>query len=86
LKELSDRYRDRVTTVALDVTDDRSIQQALAAALHAYDRIDVLVSNAGYRVVGAIEEVNPDDIKRQYDTNVFGAINMIRSVLPTMRE
>ena len=86
LKELNDRYPDRVTTIALDVTNAQSIQQAVEAALNAYNRIDVLVNNAGYGTVGAIEEVNDDDIRRQFDTNLFGAINVTRAVLPTLRE
>ncbi len=86
LKELSDRYPDRVTTLALDVTNAQSIQQAVEAALNAYNRIDVLVNNAGYGTVGAIEEVNDDDIRRQFDTNLFGAINVTRAILPTLRE
>lgn len=86
LKELSDRYPDRVTTIALDVTNAQSIQQAVEAALNAYNRIDVLVNNAGYGTVGAIEEVNDDDIRRQFDTNLFGAINVTRAILPTLRE
>jgi NADP-dependent 3-hydroxy acid dehydrogenase YdfG len=86
LKELSDRYPDRVTTIALDVTNAQSIQQAVEAALNAYNRIDVLVNNAGYGTVGAIEEVNDDDVRRQFDTNLFGAINVTRAILPTLRE
>lgn len=86
LKELSDRYSDRVTTIALDVTNAQSIQQAVKVALNAYNRIDVLVNNAGYGTVGAIEEVNDDDVRRQFDTNLFGAINVTRAILPTLRE
>ncbi|MBD1848419.1 SDR family NAD(P)-dependent oxidoreductase [Cyanobacteria bacterium FACHB-502] len=86
LKELSDRYPDRVMTIALDVTNAQSIQQAVEAALNAYNRIDVLVNNAGYGTVGAIEEVTDDDIRRQFDTNLFGAINVTRAILPTLRE
>lgn len=86
LKELSDHYPDRVTTIALDVTNPQSIQQAVEAALNAYNRIDVLVNNAGYGTLGAIEEVSDDHIKRQFDTNLFGALNLTRAVLPTMRE
>jgi NAD(P)-dependent dehydrogenase (short-subunit alcohol dehydrogenase family) len=86
LQELRDRYPDRVLTVALDVTDEQSVQQAVAAALSAYDRIDVLVNNAGYGAFGAIEEFSADDIRQQFEVNFFGLLNVTRAVLPTMRE
>lgn len=86
LKELSDRYPARVTTIALDVTNGQSIQPAVEAALNTYNRIDVLVNNVGYGTVGAIEEVNDDDVRRQFDTNLFGAINVTRAILPILRE
>jgi NAD(P)-dependent dehydrogenase (short-subunit alcohol dehydrogenase family) len=86
LKDLRDRYPDRVITVALDVTNEQSVQQAIAAALDAYDRIDVLVNNAGYGAFGAIEEFSTDDIRQQFEVNFFGLLDVTRAVLPTMRE
>jgi NAD(P)-dependent dehydrogenase (short-subunit alcohol dehydrogenase family) len=86
LQELRDRYPDRVLTVALDVTNEQSVQQAIAAALNTYDRIDVLVNNAGYALMGAVEEVSIEEVKRQFDTNFFGTLSMIRAVLPKMRK
>ena len=86
LKDLVDRYPNQVKAVALDVTNSQSVREAVEAALNEFDRIDVLVNNAGYGTMGAIEEVSDDDIKRQFDTNLFGALNVTRAVLPTMRE
>jgi NAD(P)-dependent dehydrogenase (short-subunit alcohol dehydrogenase family) len=86
LQELRDRYPDRVLTVALDVTNEQSVQQAVAAALDTYDRIDVLVNNAGYGTFGAIEEFSADDIRQQFEVNFFGLLDVTRAVLPTMRE
>jgi NAD(P)-dependent dehydrogenase (short-subunit alcohol dehydrogenase family) len=86
LQDLSDRYPGQVKAIALDVTDPQLIQQAVEAALNAYDRIDVLVNNAGYGMVGAIEEVSDAEIRRQFDTNLFGAINVTRAILPILRE
>jgi NADP-dependent 3-hydroxy acid dehydrogenase YdfG len=86
IQELRDRYPDRVLTVALDVTNEQSVQQAVAAALDTYDRIDVLVNNAGYGTFGAIEEFSVDDIRQQFEVNFFGLLDVTRAVLPTMRE
>jgi len=70
----------------LDVTDPESIQNAVAAALKCFGRIDVLVNNAGYAQVGAIEELTDDQIRQMYDVNVFGVVRMIREVVPHMRQ
>lgn len=86
LDDLVKQYPDTIKTVRLDVTNLQDVQTALKSALNAYARIDILVNNAGYGTIGAIEEVSDDDIKRQFDTNFFGALNMTRAVLPTMRE
>ena len=86
LDDLVKQYPDTIKTVRLDVTNLQDVQAALESALNAYARIDVLVNNAGYGTMGAIEEVSDEDIKRQFDTNLFGALNMTRAVLPTMRD
>jgi NADP-dependent 3-hydroxy acid dehydrogenase YdfG len=86
LSDLVQQYGDAIAPVQLDVTNPQNVQAAVETALNTYDRIDVLVNNAGYGSMGAIEEVSDDDIKRQFDTNLFGAIHMIRAVLPNMRD
>lgn len=71
--------------VALDVTDEAQAQAAVRAALDTFGRIDVLVNNAGFGLLGAVEESADKDVRRMYDTNVFGLLNVTRAVLPAMR-
>jgi NAD(P)-dependent dehydrogenase (short-subunit alcohol dehydrogenase family) len=71
--------------VALDVTNEAQAQAAVQAALERFGRIDVLVNNAGFGLLGAVEESSDADVRRMYDTNVFGLLNITRAVLPVMR-
>ncbi|MFP3541855.1 oxidoreductase [Rhizobium sp. SIMBA_035] len=71
--------------IALDVTDERQAQEAAAAAVQRFGRIDVLVNNAGYGLLGAVEEATADEIEKIYATNVFGLLKVTRAVLPHMR-
>jgi NAD(P)-dependent dehydrogenase (short-subunit alcohol dehydrogenase family) len=70
----------------LDVLDADSIRQALTDARTAFGGIDVLVNNAGYGAVGVFEAATPEQIQRQFDTNVFGVMNVIREILPYFRQ
>ena len=78
--------RDGLLAVAIDVTDERSMVAGVAAAEAKGGRIGVLVNNAGYALAGAIEELAMDDLRRQFETNLFGLIRMTQLVLPGMRE
>jgi NAD(P)-dependent dehydrogenase (short-subunit alcohol dehydrogenase family) len=71
--------------VSLDVTDASQARAALDAAIAAFGRVDVVVNNAGYGLFGALEELPDDDVRRQFETNVFGALNVIRAALPHLR-
>src|SRR5258707_2058213 len=71
--------------LSLDVGWDASVEAAIQSLLEQAGRIDVLVNNAGYAQVGAIEESSLADVQAQFDTNVFGVIRMIKAVLPVMR-
>ena len=70
----------------LDVTDDKSVKDAINTIAVKQRRIDVVVNNAGYGSVGAVEDFSIDEIKTQFETNFFGAIRVIQSVLPLMRQ
>ena len=72
--------------VALDVTDEGQAGAAVAAALARFGHVDVLVNNAGFGLLGAVEEASADEVRRLYETNVFGLLNVTRAVLPAMRE
>ncbi|MEM5328763.1 oxidoreductase [Paraburkholderia sp. JHI2823] len=71
--------------VALDVANEAEAKAAVQAAVEKFGRIDVLVNNAGFGLLGAVEESSDKDVRRMYDTNVFGLLNVTRAVLPTMR-
>lgn len=76
---------DNVLVTALDVTDEKSIAAAIATGLDRFGGIDVLVNNAGYGYRAAVEEADDADIRRLFDTNFFGAVDMIKAVVPGMR-
>lgn len=69
----------------LDVTDQASAHAAAHAAAEHFGRIDVLVNNAGFGLLGAVEESSDAEVRRLFDTNVFGLLNVTRAVLPIMR-
>ncbi len=84
--DLEQRYPDRARAVRLDITDPEEVRTAVEIALGAFGRIDVLVNNAGYGLFGAVEEVSDSQIRKQFETNVFGLLSVTRAVLPLLRE
>ena len=78
--------REAFLAVALDVTDEAQAAHATEIALARFGRIDVLVNNAGFGLLGAVEEATADEVRRLYETNVFGLLNVTRAVLPAMRK
>lgn len=85
LNGLLDIYPHTLEVVKLDVTKTADVKHAVREAVDAFGRIDVLVNNAGYGLLGAVEEAGEQQIYDQFETNVFGVINVLRGVLPVMR-
>jgi len=73
-------------TLALDVTDESSMSAAVERVSSEQGAVGVLINNAGYSQSGAVETVSPEDVRRQFETNVFGLLRMSQLVLPGMRE
>lgn len=84
---LIERYADepRLLALPLDVTNEAQAHEAAAQAVRRFGRIDVLVNNAGYGLLSAVEEASNEEIVNQYRTNVFGVLAVTRAVLPHMR-
>jgi NAD(P)-dependent dehydrogenase (short-subunit alcohol dehydrogenase family) len=72
--------------VKLDINNDKQIEDAVKATIDKFGRIDVLVNNAGYGLLGYFEEMSEESIRRQFETNVFGTMKITRAILPVMRE
>jgi NAD(P)-dependent dehydrogenase (short-subunit alcohol dehydrogenase family) len=85
LKTVVEKENLPVKVVQLDVTNDNSVKNAIKTITSEAGKIDVLVNNAGYALGGALEDLSMDEIKAQYETNLFGVIRVIQSVLPIMR-
>ncbi|MBD5605999.1 MAG: SDR family NAD(P)-dependent oxidoreductase [Candidatus Eremiobacteraeota bacterium] len=83
---LTERFGDRVLPLAVDVTDTQQVKDAVAAAHRRFGRLDVVLNNAGYSLVGTVEEVHEDDVRALFDTNVLGTLRVIQAALPILRE
>ena len=86
-KTLTNRFGDHpnLLVAALDVTDEAQARDAAAVAIARFGRIDVLLNNAGFGLMGAVEEASAAEVEAVYRTNVFGLLNVTRAVLPYMR-
>ena len=85
ITEISNREKLPLSVIQLDVDDDKSVKDAIYRIENEQGRIDVVVNNAGYLLIGSLEELSIEEFKEQFETNFFGAIRVIKEVLPIMR-
>jgi NAD(P)-dependent dehydrogenase (short-subunit alcohol dehydrogenase family) len=86
LDDLVAAHPDDALALALDVTHPAAAEAAIAAGRERFGRIDVVVNNAGYADLAAIEDIEPDAFRAQIDTNLFGVVNVTKAALPMLRE
>src|SRR5919202_579604 len=86
ITEVANREKLRLKVIQLDVNDDKSVEEAIDRVVKENQKIDVLVNNAGYGLLGALEDLSIEEIKAQLETNFFGAIRVTQQVLPVMRK
>jgi len=86
ISDLQEKYGENVLTLALDVTKPNQVKAVLEQGYQHFGRLDVILNNAGYSLVGTIEESGLDDVRALYETNIFGALSVIQAALPLLRE
>jgi NAD(P)-dependent dehydrogenase (short-subunit alcohol dehydrogenase family) len=86
ITQIANKEKLPLQVVQLNVVDDRSVREAIDKVVEENKRIDVLVNNAGYGLLGALEDLSIEEIKAQFETNFFGAIRVMQQVLPVMRK
>ncbi|QNF33188.1 SDR family NAD(P)-dependent oxidoreductase [Adhaeribacter swui] len=72
--------------LALNITDEASVTQAIAQTIETFGQIDYVVNNAGYGLIGSLEELSDQEARQNFDVNVFGSLNIIRATLPHLRQ
>ena len=86
IADLKEKYGANLLTLELDVTNGEQVRAAVAQAHAHFGRLDIVLNNAGYSLVGTIEEASAEDVKAMYDTNIFGALAVIQAALPLLRQ
>jgi NADP-dependent 3-hydroxy acid dehydrogenase YdfG len=86
IADLKEKYGTNVLTLELDVTNPDQVKTAVAKAHAYFGRLDIVLNNAGYSLVGTIEEASADDVRALYETNIFGTLAVIQAALPLLRQ
>ncbi|MFC0512570.1 SDR family NAD(P)-dependent oxidoreductase [Mucilaginibacter angelicae] len=85
IADLKEKYGENVLTLELDVTNPDQAKRAVEQAHAHFGRLDIVLNNAGYSLVGTIEEANADEVRAMYETNIFGTLAVIQTALPLLR-
>lgn len=86
IEKIANKENLPLEVLSMDVDNDDSVRNAIHKIIDEKKKIDILVNNAGYGLFGALEDISIEEIKKQFETNLFGAIRTIKEVLPTMRK
>jgi NADP-dependent 3-hydroxy acid dehydrogenase YdfG len=86
LDRFAREHKLSLESIQLDVCDDDSANRAVSEIEHHAGPVDILINNAGIAILGAMEEITLDDLRKQFETNVFGSVRMSKRVLPAMRQ
>ena len=86
IEEIANNEKLPLKVLSMDVNNDDSVRNAIYKILDEKNKIDILINNAGYGLFGALEDISIEEVKKQFDTNLFGAIRTIKEILPTMRK
>jgi NAD(P)-dependent dehydrogenase (short-subunit alcohol dehydrogenase family) len=86
IAHLREKYGDNVLTLELDVTNAGQAKAAVEQAHAHFGRLDIVLNNAGYSLVGTVEESSPEEIRALYETNVIGPVTVIQAALPLLRK
>jgi NADP-dependent 3-hydroxy acid dehydrogenase YdfG len=86
IADLKEKYGDNVLTLELDVTKADQVKTAVEQAHAHFGKLDIVFNNAGYSLVGTIEEASADEVRAMYETNIFGTLAVIQAALPLLRK
>lgn len=86
IADLKEKYGENILTLQLDVTNPDEVKATVEQAHAHFGRLDIVLNNAGYSLVGTIEEGSADEVRALYETNIFGTLSVIKAVLPLLRQ
>ena len=86
IETITDKESLPLRVIEMDVNDEDSVERTIMKIIDEKKRIDILVNNAGYGLFGALEDISLNEIREQFETNYFGAIRIMKQVIPTMRK